>query len=266
MPSRALTSLFVTFAFLAGCSVQSTSVEEPTETPTVTPPTTKTPPAPPREPANVAPATPATVATTAEHAEVVYLNMRDRRGQRWYCTATLIARDRVVTAAHCLDKDFVSYEITAPFVSGTPRIKANTPQIFGGDFHAVENPDFGTLTLEKPLDLPRFAELTNVVDRLEAGPVVGMAVVRTAEEPTAPMAPSAELPVTSATEWGYAYGITTPMFSKGGDSGAGLFLVENGKPTHKLIGVARQPEPARMVDHFTRIDAELISWNGSHTK
>lgn len=266
MASRALASTFlVSFAFLGGCSVQATSV--PTDDPPVTTPTTETTPAPPpRAPATVAPATPTPVATTGEHAEVVYLNMRDRRGQRWFCTATLIARDRVVTAAHCLDKDFVAYEITAPFVTGKPRIKASAPQIFGGDFHAVENPDIGTLTLETPLDLPRFAELTNVVERLEAGPVLGVAVVRTAEEPTAPMAPSAEMPVSSAAELGYAYGITTPMFSKGGDSGAGLFLVENGKTTHKLIGVARQPEPARTVDHFTRIDGELIAWNGAHTK
>lgn len=265
MPSRALASILVSFTFLAGCNVRATSVDPADEAP-VTTPTTETPAPTPREPANVAPAAPTPVATTGEHAEVVYLNMRDRRGQRWYCTATLIARDRVVTAAHCLDKDFVSYEITAPFVSGKPRIKANTPQVFGGDFNAVENPDIGTLTLEKPLDLPRFAELTNVVERLDAGPVVGVAVVRIAEEPTAPMAPSAELAVSSAAEYGYAHGITTPMFSKGGDSGAGLFLVENGKPTHKLIGVARQPEPARTVDHFTRIDGELLAWHEGNTK
>ena len=120
MASRALASTFlVGFAFLAGCSVQATSV--PSDDPPVTTPTTApAPPPTPREPAKVAPATPTPVATTGEHAEVVYLDMRDRRGQRWYCTATLIARDRVVTAAHCLDKDFVSYEITAPFVSGMP--------------------------------------------------------------------------------------------------------------------------------------------------
>ena len=44
------------------------------------------------------------------------------------------------------------------------------------------------------------------------------------------------------------------------NSGASLFLVENGKPTHKLIGVARQPEPERNIDHFSRIDAAFTQW------
>ena len=43
------------------------------------------------------------------------------------------------------------------------------------------------------------------------------------------------------------------------------FLVENGKPAHKLIGVARQPEPTRNLDHFTRIDGDFIAWFKAQT-
>ena len=68
------------------------------------------------------------------------------------------------------------------------------------------------------------------------------------------------MPVTSTVQYGYEHGFGTPMFSKGGDSGAGLFLVENGQRTRKLIGVARQPEPERDLDHFTRIDPAFLAW------
>jgi hypothetical protein len=66
--------------------------------------------------------------------------------------------------------------------------------------------------------------------------------------------------VSSAVEFGYDHGFSTTMFSHLGDSGAGLFLVEDGKRTHKLIGVERQPEPSRNIDHFTRIDPVTKQW------
>ena len=91
-------------------------------------------------------------------------------------------------------------------------------------------------------------------------PTVAPAVVRTAEKPEAPLHTGPNVEVSSTVELGYEHGIGTPMFSNGGDSGAGLFLVENGKLTHKLVGVARQPEPARNLDHFTRIDAGFLAW------
>jgi len=63
----------------------------------------------------------------------------------------------------------------------------------------------------------------------------------------------------ASTSLSFEHGFATPLFTKGGDSGAGLFLVENGQITHQLIGVARQPEPSRSLDHFTRIDASPLS-------
>lgn len=195
-------------------------------------------------------------------SEVVTVQMRDRLRGLWFCTGTLIAKDRVVTAAHCLDPDkFVSYEVVAQLAPGRPRVSASHPRVFGGTFEDVANPDVGWLTLDTPIVLPVYAELTDVVAQVEAGEqVMATAVVRTDEVPTAPFVVEDPMPVTSTVAYGYEHGFGTPMFSKGGDSGAGLFLVENGKPTHKLIGVARQPEPDRDLDHFTRIDAAFLAW------
>jgi hypothetical protein len=197
--------------------------------------------------------------------EVGYLFMKDTWRREWMCTATLIAPDRAITAAHCLDTDeFVSWEIVAPNAPGHPRVQAISPRVFGGAYADVANPDLGVLTLTTPIDLPQYAELTDVVARVEAGEDVrAAAVVRTAEEAEAPLHVVDGLSVTSTVEYGYVHGFGTPMFSEGGDSGAGLFLMENGAITHELIGVARQPEPARGLDHFTRVDSEMLDWYGA---
>jgi len=68
------------------------------------------------------------------------------------------------------------------------------------------------------------------------------------------------MPVSSDVDNGYVHGISTPYFSKGGDSGSGLFEVIGGKRTHRLLGIARQPEPDKELDHFTRIDADFMAW------
>lgn len=201
----------------------------------------------------------------AAFAEVVTVRMRDHAYGLWFCTGTLVAPDRVVTAAHCLDPDkFVSYEIVAANAPGTPRVAARDPRVFGGPFAEVENPDIGWLTLDGEVTLDAYAELTDVVADVDAAEhdVLATAVVRTDETPWAPFFVEDTMKVTSAVEYGYTHGFATPMFSKGGDSGAGLFLVENGAVTHKLIGVARQPEPDRGLDHFTRIDAAFLAWYG----
>lgn len=244
---------------LLACSV-STSTESPlpaddgTRLPAPTEPPAKTPAKsePVSQPA----------ADTSTLSEVVTVQMRDRLHQLWFCTGALIAKDRVLTAAHCLDTDkFVSYEVVAPLAPNKPRVSASSPRVFGGTFEDVANPDIGWLTLDQPIVLPAYAQLTDVVAQVEAGDeVIATAVVRTDKVPTAPFFVEEPMPVTSTVEYGYEHGFGTPMFSKGGDSGAGLFLVENGKPTHKLIGVARQPEPERDLDHFTRIDAAFLSW------
>lgn len=251
--------------FLSACS---TTVIEPTPSPEEepaprpAPTTTQAPPAKERTPFAQPDPEPAVEVDEGTYAEVVYVLMRDQDFNLWFCTGTLVAENKVVTASHCLDPEmFRSYEVVAPLAPGEPRIRASQPKIFGGDPEVVENPDIGFLTLDKPIKLPRYGQLTNVVDRVEAGEeLTGMAVVRTAEKPEAPLAMSQHLPLSSTVHLGYTYGFGTPYFSNGGDSGAGLFLVEDGQPTHKLIAVARQPEPDRDLDHFTRIDSAFLDW------
>lgn len=250
---------------LVGCSVETVTTEtSPRDDSSAQRiPTTEPAPAPPVTETNGAQVEDEdAVPAETVHAEVVYVLMRDKLEQRWFCTGTLVAKNRVVTAAHCLQSDkFLSWEIVAPLAAGKPRVSASNPQVFGGSFEDVANPDIGTLTLSKDIVLPAYAQMTDVVAQVEAGAKVeATAVVRTDKTPEAPLFTEATMPVTSTVKYGYEHGFGTPYFSKGGDSGAGLFLVENGKPTHKLIGVARQPEPDRNIDHFTRIDAGFLAW------
>lgn len=263
-PLFACVSLFA-LSSVVGCSVETVTTEtSPREDRAAQriPNGDDAAPAPPAKETTGAKVDDENAAADGPHAEVVYVLMRDDIGQRWFCTGTLVAKDRVVTAAHCLEPSkFVSWEIVAPLAPGKPRVSASSPKVFGGSFEDVANPDIGTLTLSKDIVLPVYAQLTDVVAQVEAGAKVeATAVVRTDKTPEAPLFTEATMPVSSTVAFGYEHGFGTPYFSKGGDSGAGLFLVENGKLTHKLIGVARQPEPERNVDHFTRIDAAFLAW------
>ena len=205
-----------------------------------------------------------TPAGPAQLDEVVYVLIGSFNGGDGggFCTGTLVAKDIVLTAGHCVDTDrMADFSVLAPRAAGAPRITASRVARLDGDYDDPSFPDIGILKLDEPIVLPQYAQMTDVTSRIEGGQSVdAMAVTRTAEESEAPLASSKVLKVSSAKNLGYAHGFQTPMFSIGGDSGAGLFLVENGKVTHKLIGVARQPEPDRNVDHFTRVDAAIEDW------
>jgi len=198
----------------------------------------------------------------AELDEVVYVVFDTPEGYG-FCTGTLVSKSVVVTAGHCLDTDqgFKNFEVIAPRAAGSPRVSASKSARIDGDYDVPANGDFGILELDKPITLSAYAEITDVSSRLASGETIqGVAVVRTAEEVEAPLQTSKIFTVSSDVDNGYDHGVNTPMFSHGGDSGAGLFLVENGKRTHKLIAVARQPEPDRNLDHFTSLDPTVRQW------
>ncbi len=234
--------------------IDPTRPTRPTPSPKPSTPPTSTPPSPP-----TAPPTPAST-----HPEVVTVFTSDTVGNRWFCTGTLVSPTEVVTAAHCLDPaPKVTFSIVASQLSGKPRFAGLSARAYGGSYEDVANPDIGIITLAQPVVLPRYAELADVTAEVDAGGVRAKAYVRTAEKPDAPFVFTSEMPISSTAEYGYSAGFGTPMFSKGGDSGAGLFLVENGEVTHKLVAVARQPEPSRNLDHFTRIDSGFLAFRAN---
>lgn len=193
--------------------------------------------------------------------EEVYVLMKDFKGGDWLCTGTLVSKDRVVTAGHCLDSnEFESFLVVAPLAPGKPRVVAHNPTPMNDDYNSVENPDIGFLTLETPIELPQYGILTDVTDQVDNGTVTATAVVRTAEELEAPFHAVDGLKVKSTTDEGYDHGFGVGLFSHGGDSGAGVFLLENGRATHKLIGVCRQPDPDTNTDELTRVDSDFLAW------
>jgi hypothetical protein len=202
---------------------------------------------------------------TMTHPEVVQLVMPGKDGDTWFCTGALVAPTVVVTAAHCLQPDlFLSWEVDAPTLASHPRVKG-TPRMYDTRWKDVGSPDLGIVRLEKAIALPRYAELTDVTSKVDAGAALSTAaIVRTEELPRAPFKKTGELALSSTVALGYTHGYGVPMYSRGGDSGAGLFLVEAGQMTHKLVGVEREPDPARGLDHLSRVDAAFIRWVGAN--
>lgn len=202
----------------------------------------------------------------AELDEVVYVIFDIPNGYG-FCTGTLVSKDVVVTAGHCLrtDEGFTNFQVVAPRAKGSPRVTASKTARVDGDYDDPGTGDFGFLQLDEPIALSAYAQMTDVSARVASGEKIqGVAVVRTAEEVEAPLSTSPIFTVSDDVDNGYEHGFSTTMFSHGGDSGAGLFLIENGKRTHKLIAVARQPEPDRNLDHFTRLDSTMRQWFDSN--
>jgi hypothetical protein len=251
--------------FLTGCGDDSPGVDE-SGSPTLIPPGSTNGANPGTNPGTTGtnPGTTGGTSADAQLDEVVYVLIGSFNGGEGggFCTGTLVAKDIVLTAGHCVDTDrMADFEVVAPRAANQPRVTASRVARFDGDYDDPSFPDIGILKLDEPIVLSQYAQITDVSAGLEGGKTLdAMAVVRTAEEPEAPLESSAILKVSSAKGLGYDYGFQTPLFSHGGDSGAGLFLVENGKRTHKLIGVARQPEPDRDIDHFTGISPTIAQW------
>ncbi len=254
---------------LAGCSgdpeeqpEDSTPSFGGTNGTTATPPgTTTQPPTGRASPTPVA-VDPTVDPQTATHPEVVYLIMKGTDNWTWFCTATLLASKVAVTAAHCLEKSkFISWEVVSPTLAGRPRVKAANVFLYNEKFNDVANPDIGIVVLESAIELTQYGELTDVSAKVDGGQDVQVgAIVRTAEQPEAPFKRTGFMKVTSTEKYGYTDGYGVPMYSHGGDSGAGMFLVENGQLSHKVVGIERQPDPQRRIDHLSRVDAAFITW------
>jgi hypothetical protein len=192
----------------------------------------------------------------AESVQVLMPNGRD------FCTGVLVSSTRVVTAAHCLvyDRSWTEWTIRATLAPGAPSRKARLVGVLSNAFDDPSQGDVGVLELTQPITLAAYAIPTDIGASADRGTVhKGVAVGRARTEREAPLVRSRVLDVASAKDHGYPTGLRTAYYSGGGDSGGGLFLVENGRPTHKLVGVERNPAPERGVDYFTRVDGAMLA-------
>lgn len=176
-----------------------------------------------------------------------------------YCTGVLVSDKVVLGAAHCIWG--TNYTIKAPFAPGAPTRKVASIKTLGRAYaDDVGAPDIGILVLDRPITLPAYATLTKIGTQADDGQTFeGVAIGRSREARTAPLVRSKRLTITSGVEHGYTTGLRTQYFSTGGDSGGPLYLVKNGRVTHEVVGVERQPEPETDADWFTRVDDASIA-------
>lgn len=76
------------------------------------------------------------------HPEVVYVLMTSARGYG-FCTGTLVAKDRVVTAGHCLQPLFNSWTVVAPNAPGAPRVRVSRLEMYDSGWAEPAHPDLG---------------------------------------------------------------------------------------------------------------------------
>jgi hypothetical protein len=227
---------------------------------------------PPAAPVS-APTTPTVTAApgvdpqTVGYPEVVQLVMPGRDGNIWFCTGALISSTVAVTAAHCLQSDLMlSWQVIAPTIAGTPKVTATRVAMYDDQWAAAEHPDVGIVILGSPIELPQYAVLTDVSAQVDGGQQLQVqTIVRTAEEPEAPFHMTGTMPLSSAVKYGYTHGYSVPIYSHGGDSGAGMFLVENGVMSHKVVAIESEPDPQRKLDQISRVEQPFIDWVAQQT-
>ena len=179
------------------------------------------------------------------------------------CATYSLSPCAVLTDAHCV-VDPPGKAVTRLWVAhppngpGTPtknlvRVTYRVDPMVKQDLDRPEIPDVALVYLDTPLILDAYAVPTVVTKaELDSNKVFGIAVGRAVESAadgrmvmTAPLAVMSDRPE-------YTHGLSTEMYSSHGDSGGGLFRAEvtviDGKlvkstPSHKLIGLERQPEP-----------------------
>lgn len=188
-----------------------------------------------------------------DHPEVVQVLVNN--AAKDYCTGVLVSPTQVLTAAHCTGA--TSFTVIAPFAPGKPQSAATKGPVaeHSKAFNEeVWKEDAAVLLLKTPIQIDVYATVEDVGE-LGEETVTGVAVGRAREERSAPLVKSVPLEIRSGTNDGYETGLGSEYYSSGGDSGGPLFLVENGKVTHTVIGVERQPDPPN--EWFTRITPKV---------